>query len=111
LETRHVDLPFMHHLFGEQVVAEFVRRDSAYHTVNQLPLDYYRTLFLDQKELELCRYNETVTGAGFWLLKQQWPELSSLPLDEYCVAAITVIARKKRTSRLGRFSRFGIGTC
>lgn len=92
--TRYIDLPFMHHLFSERAVAEFVGRDDAYHTVNQFPLEHYRQLFLHQKDLELCRYHETVTGAGFWLLQQKLPELCSLPLDEYCVAAITVVARK-----------------
>ncbi|WP_460272889.1 class I SAM-dependent methyltransferase [Celeribacter sp. ULVN23_4] len=89
--TRQINLPFMHHLFREEVVAEFVEREEAYCTVNRHPLALYRDIFFAENGFRLAYYREHLTGVGFGLLKAM-PELSvHHDLDELAVNAITVV--------------------
>jgi SAM-dependent methyltransferase len=92
--TRFVDLPFVHHLFPERVVAEFTKRTDAYYTVNKRPLRYYRAHFFAESGFRLARYREQIDGRGFWLLRSM-PELRlSVPLDELAVCSITAVLVK-----------------
>ncbi|ATG48464.1 hypothetical protein CEW89_13350 [Celeribacter ethanolicus] len=89
--TREINLPFMHHLFREEVVAEFTGREDAYYTVNRHPLSLYRDIFFAENGFRLAYYREHLTGVGFGILKAM-PELNvHHDLDELAVNAITAV--------------------
>lgn len=92
--TRRIDLPYMHHLFPDSTVANFVGREEAYITVNKRPLSYYRECFFAEDGFRLAKYSEQVNGAGFWMLKAE-PEITeALALDELAVDAVTAVVVK-----------------
>lgn len=93
--TRIVDLPFMHHLFPEGVVAQMAGREDAYYTVNRRPLGFYRETFFSEQDFTLARYREQVDGRGFWVLKSFPHLLEEIGHDELAVNAITVVLVKK----------------
>ena len=88
--TRVVDLPYMHHLFSEDVIAEMAGREDAYFTVNKRPLSYYRESFFAEQGFRLARYREQVDGRGFWVLKSFPHLMKDVGHDELAVNAITV---------------------
>jgi SAM-dependent methyltransferase len=88
--TRVIDLPYMHHLFPENVIAEMAGREDAYFTVNKRPLSYYRESFFAERGFRLARYREQVDGRGFWVLKSLPHLMNDIGHDELAVNAITV---------------------
>jgi SAM-dependent methyltransferase len=94
--TRFVDLPYLHHLFPEDVVGDFTGRTDPYCTVNRRPLSYYRSILLHHEKFEANVYREHITGGGFWLLKSRHELGIDLPLDELGVAAVTAHLIKHR---------------
>lgn len=94
--TRFIDLPYMQHLFSDQVVGEFTGRTNPYFTVNKRPLSYYREILLTESGFETTIYREHVTGGGFWLLKAREQLEINLPWDELGVSAITTLVTKRK---------------
>lgn len=92
--TRYVDLPYMHHLFSDDVVAKFVGRSNAYETVNRRPVSYYREFFHKEEGFSLPTYRELIDGRGFWILKA-FPEIvQKLSEDEVGANSITAVVVK-----------------
>lgn len=68
--NRKINLPFLHHLFPDSEVAEFVGRENPYMTVNRKPLSYYRDIFLDGRGFSLPQYREQIDGNSLWIIKE-----------------------------------------
>ena len=92
--TRYADLPYMHHLFTEDVVAALTNRTDAYQTVNRRPLSYYRKTFFAENGFRLASYREQIDGRGFWVLNAIPALFDRLGAEELGVNAITVAVIK-----------------
>jgi len=94
--SRFIDLPYMHHLFSEQVVGKFTGRENPYFAVNKKPLSYYRDIFLTESGFDTTLYREHIIGGGFWLLRAKEQLAIDVPWDELGVSAITTLVTKKK---------------
>jgi SAM-dependent methyltransferase len=92
--TRYIDLPYMHHLFAEDVIGELTKRSHAFYTVNRKPLSYYRDMFFAENSFRLVEYREQVDGRGFWVLAALSELRERFSDDELAVNAITAVVQK-----------------
>ncbi|WP_156466815.1 class I SAM-dependent methyltransferase [Methylibium sp. Root1272] len=67
--TRFSGVPHLHHLFPDDVVARFTKREDAYCTVNRLPLKVYRQHLWNTPSTDCRYYWEHVTYDHVWA----WP--------------------------------------
>ena len=83
--TRFSGVPHLHHLFPDDVVARFTRREDAYYTVNRLPLGVYRHHLWNTPTTECRYYWEHLAFEHVWA----WPYFLERHLmagkDEYIV--------------------------